>query len=83
MWEWVPREAKMRRCVYWVDVASPVLAPTEALNDVLDVNQQQVTGVAVHILWSIRGAITTQVYSYHMEPALELSKLVAPGEPAR
>jgi hypothetical protein len=56
---------------------------TQAQDDILDVGHQQVSGVAVHILWSIGGAIATQIHSDNMETGLELPQLVAPGEPAQ
>lgn len=57
--------------------------PTQAQNDILDVCHQQVDGVTVHIPWCIRGAVSPQVHSHHMEAALELPELVAPGEPVK
>lgn len=55
--------------------------PTQAQDNILDVCHQQVDSVTIDILWCIRGAVSTQVHSHHMEAALELPELVTPGEP--
>lgn len=57
--------------------------PTQAQDDILDVRSQQVNIVTAHIPGCIRGAISTQVYSRHVEVALELPELVAPGKPVK
>ena len=57
--------------------------PTQAQNDILDICHQQVDGVTIHILWRIGGAVSPQVHSHHVEAALKLPELVAPGEPVR